>query len=72
MAGNALFVKLGSRIRALRKRKGLTITELAAHTGISRQHLSALEHGKAEGGLLALQAIASELGTSMSALLKGL
>lgn len=72
MAGNALFVKLGGRIRTLRKRKGLTITELAAHTGISRQHLSALEHGKAEAGLLALQAIASELGTSMSALLKGL
>ena len=72
MAGNALFVKIGARITKLRERKGLSITELSAHTGISRQHLSVIEHGKAQAGLLTLQAIASELGTTMSGLLKGL
>jgi transcriptional regulator with XRE-family HTH domain len=69
---NVLFDTLGQRIRKLRLRKDMSITELSAHLGISRQHLSAVEHGKTEVGLLALQAIASELGTSMSALLKGL
>ena len=69
---NILFATLGQRIRKLRKRKGMSITEFSAHLGISRQHLSAVEHGKTEVGLVNLQAIASELGTSMSALLKGL
>jgi DNA-binding Xre family transcriptional regulator len=69
---NVLFDTLGQRIRKLRLRKDMSITELSAHLGISRQHLSAVEHGKTEVGLVALQAIASELGTSMSALLKGL
>jgi transcriptional regulator with XRE-family HTH domain len=69
---NVLFDTIGQRIRKLRLRKDMSITELSAHLGISRQHLSAVEHGKTEVGLLALQAIASELGTSMSALLKGL
>ena len=72
MAGNSLFIEIGRRITKLRERKGLTKTELAAHTGISRQHISAIEHGKAEPGVLALQAIASELDTSMAALLRGL
>lgn len=72
MVGNALFVEIGRRIRNLRERKGLSITEVAAHTGISRQHLSAIEHGKAEVGLLALQAICSELDSRMSVVLKGL
>jgi len=72
VSNNIFLVKLGQRIRKLRVSKGLSITEIAVHSGISRQHLSAVEHGKAEVGLLALQAVASELGTSMSALLKGL
>lgn len=69
---NALFVEIGKRIRKLRERKGMSITEFAAHLGISRQHLSTVEHGKAEVGLQALQAIAAGLDTTMSALLKGL
>jgi len=72
VSNNIFLVKLGQRIRKLRNGKGLSITEIAAHSGISRQHLSSVEHGKAEVGLLALQAIASELGTTMSGLLKGL
>lgn len=69
---NILFVAIGQRIRKLRERKDMSITECAAHLGISRQHLSNIEHGKTEVGLINLQAIASELGTSMSSLLRGL
>jgi transcriptional regulator with XRE-family HTH domain len=72
MSENILYAELGKRIRKLRERTGMNMTEFAAHTGISRQHLSALEHGKTEIGLSALQAIASGLGTTMAALLKGL
>jgi len=50
----------------------MNITEFAAHTGLSRGHLSELEHGKREPGLLILQTIASGLGMSMAQLLKGL
>lgn len=47
-------------------------TAFAAHLGINRGHLSDIELGKREAGVLMLQAIASGLKVSMSALLKGL
>ena len=37
----------------------MNISEFAAHTCISRGHLSELEHGKREPGLLMLQTIAA-------------
>lgn len=70
--GNLLFVKFGKRVRSLRERSGMDITEFAAHSGISRGHLSELEHGKREPGLLMLQDIADGLKISMSQLLRGL
>jgi transcriptional regulator with XRE-family HTH domain len=45
---------------------------MAAYAGISRQHLSNVEHGKSELCLLALQKIADELGLTMSRLLSGI
>jgi len=50
----------------------MNISEFAAHTGMSRGHLSELEHGKREPGLLTLQTIAAGLETSISKLLSGL
>jgi len=50
----------------------MNITEFAAHTGLSRGHLSEIEHGKREPGLLLVQTIAAGLDVSMSVLLKGL
>jgi transcriptional regulator with XRE-family HTH domain len=69
---NLVCVELGKRIRALRMRKGWTQIDTAVHLGISRGHLSDLERGKREMGLLMLQVIARGLDTSMAELLKGL
>lgn len=65
-------VELGKRVRSLRRRKGWTQVEMAVHLGINRGHLSDLEAGKREVGLLMLQIIARGLGTTMAELLKGL
>jgi transcriptional regulator with XRE-family HTH domain len=70
--GNLLFAKFGERVRGLRERRNMDATEFAAHSGISRGHLSELEHGKREPGLKMLQDIAGGLGISMSQLLRGL
>lgn len=69
---NTLLVTIGKRIRALREAKGWTQVELAVHLGINRGHLSDIELGKREAGLLTLQTIAGGLGTTMARLLRGL
>jgi len=71
-SANLLCTELGKRIRSLRKRKGWTQVEMAAYLGINRGHLSDLEAGKREIGLLMLQVIAKGLDTTMDRLLKGL
>jgi transcriptional regulator with XRE-family HTH domain len=45
---------------------------MAAYLGINRGHLSDLEMGKREVGLLMLQVIARGLDTTMERLLRGL
>ena len=52
--------------------KSWTQVETAVYLGISRNHLSGLERGKREIGLLMLQVIAKGLDTTMDKLLKGL
>jgi transcriptional regulator with XRE-family HTH domain len=71
-SGNLVCVELGRRIRSLRLRKGWTQVDLAVHLGINRGHLSDLEKGKREIGLLMLQVVARGLDTTMEKLLKGL
>jgi transcriptional regulator with XRE-family HTH domain len=71
-SGNVLCIALGKRIRALRQSKGWTQVEMTAYLGISRNHLSDLERGKREMGILMLQVIAKGLDTTMDKLLKGL
>jgi transcriptional regulator with XRE-family HTH domain len=71
-SNNALCVRLGERIRALRLKKGWTQTDLAVHLDMNRGHISDIETGKREVGIVTLQVIARGLETSMSALLKGL
>jgi len=69
-SGNhALCLKLGRRIKLLRMRKELTQVELAVHLGINRGHLSDIELGKREVGIITLQIIARGLGTTMASLL---
>lgn len=69
---HALLVKLGSRIRRLRQAKNWTQTDMAVHLGMNRGHLSDIETGKREAGIITLQVIARGLDTTMATLLKGL
>jgi transcriptional regulator with XRE-family HTH domain len=50
-------VQIGKRIRFLRIRKGWTQTILADHAGLTREHLSELENGHKEIGIMALDRI---------------
>ena len=69
---HALLIKLGSRSERLRKKKGYTQTDLAVHLDMNRGHLSDIERGKREVGIITLQVIARGLDTTMSNLLRGL
>jgi transcriptional regulator with XRE-family HTH domain len=72
-SGNhALLVKLGKRIQALRKKKGWTQTDMAVHLDMNRGHISDIERGKREVGIITLQVIATGLDTTMANLLRGL
>jgi len=65
-------VRLGKRIRALRKSRGWRQIDLAAHANIGKNHISELERGAREIGLRNLEAIAKALETTPDALLRGL
>jgi transcriptional regulator with XRE-family HTH domain len=69
---HALLVELGGRIRALRKAKKWTQTDMAVNLDINRGHISDIESGKREVGLITLQIIARGLGATMAQLLKDL
>ena len=69
---HVLLVQLGKRIQALRKAKGWTLTDLAVHLDLNRGHISDVERGKREAGIITLQVIARGLDTTMAKLLKGL
>ncbi len=72
-SGNhALLVQLGKRIQRLRKKKGWTQTDMAAYLDMNRGHLSDIERGKREAGIITLQIIATGLDTTMGNLLRGL
>jgi transcriptional regulator with XRE-family HTH domain len=69
---HALLVKLGKRIQALRLKKGWTQADMAAYLDMNRGHISDIERGKREVGIITLQIIAIGLDTTMSNLMKGL
>ncbi|MHB1936558.1 MAG: helix-turn-helix domain-containing protein [Acidobacteriaceae bacterium] len=60
------------RIRRLRKEKGWTQTDMAVCLDMNRGHISDIERGKREAGLITLQIIARGLGTTMARILKNL
>ena len=62
--------RLGLRILLERNRKSLSQKELAHRLGISRQHLSRIEHGKSSCSVKLLRAIAGELEMDLCLLLK--
>jgi transcriptional regulator with XRE-family HTH domain len=69
---HALLVKLGKRVQALRLKKGWTQTDMAAYLDMNRGHISDIERGKREVGIITLQIIARGLNTTMANLLRGL
>jgi transcriptional regulator with XRE-family HTH domain len=69
---HALLAAVGKRIRALRVAKKWTQTDMAVYLDINRGHLSDIEQGKREMGLITLQIVARGLKTTMTELLKGL
>ena len=71
-ANHALLAKLGKRVRALRERKGWTQTDMAVCLDMNRGHISDIERGKREVGIITLQVIATGLDTTMATLLRGL
>jgi transcriptional regulator with XRE-family HTH domain len=75
--GEALLAKrVGQRIRALRKKKGLTMADLGAdrrgRVYFEKQYVWKMETGRVTPSLAALSHIAKRLGVSLAALLRGL
>ena len=58
--------EVGAQIRRVRTRRGMTLQDLAAETGISMSMLSMLERGVATPSIGTLVAVSSALGTHMS------
>jgi transcriptional regulator with XRE-family HTH domain len=65
-------VRLGKKIRELRKRKGWSQEELADKCRIGRAHMSLIERGQQNLTLATLSAICTQLDVTMSAILKGI
>jgi transcriptional regulator with XRE-family HTH domain len=61
---------LGSTIRELRQRHGLTIAQVSEQAGISRGMLSKIENAQTSTGLDVLNRIAQALGASLSTLFR--
>jgi transcriptional regulator with XRE-family HTH domain len=64
-------VRLGNRVRAMRKERGWTQVEMAEMLGIDRSYLSEIETGKKDPSLRVLKTIADGFELSLSQLLKG-
>lgn len=66
--GPSMEEAVGSAIKELRQRHGLTIAQVSEQTGISRGMLSKIENGQTSAGMDTLGRIARALGVSMSML----
>jgi len=62
-------VDVGKRIKSIRKRKGLTLQELSAKSGMSATAISAIERNVSSPTVSTLVSIARALGESLSSLL---
>ena len=56
---HVLLVQLGKRVQSLRKDKGWTQTDLAVHLDMNRGHISDVEQGEREVGVITLQRLLS-------------
>ena len=60
--------RLGGRVRELRRRRGLTLEELAERSGVSRAMISKLERGEKNPTLVVAARLAEGLGVTLSQL----
>ena len=70
--GLDIAVRLGQRVRELRKKRGLSQEAFAAECGLDRTYVSGIERGRRNVSLRNIQVIARALGISMSELMRGL
>lgn len=70
--GDELLVRLGDRIRTLRKRRGWTQVVMAEKVGIDRSFLADVECGKRNISFINLALIAKTLDLSLSKMLSRL
>jgi len=70
MMATDICLRLGTRIRELRKARGWRQIDLAEHAGVGKNHISELERGQREIGLRTLEAIAHALNTRPSEILR--
>jgi transcriptional regulator with XRE-family HTH domain len=64
-------VRLGIRVRNLRKKSGWTQVELADILGVDRSYLSEIETGKKDPSLRVLKTLADGFGLSLPKFLRG-
>jgi len=64
-------MELGERIRALRKKTGFSLEQLAAKSGVALATLSRIENGKGSSTLRTHQRVVEALGITLSELYKG-
>jgi transcriptional regulator with XRE-family HTH domain len=67
-----LLIRLGNRIRKLRKQRGWTQAEMAERVGIDRSFLADVERGKRNVSILNLDLIAKGFNLSLSRMLSKL
>ena len=65
-------MRLGERVRHLRRKLGLTQVELAELLGIDRSYLSEIETGKKDPSLTMLKSFADGFHMELGQFLKGL
>lgn len=71
-ARNSLQVLFGQRVRHLRKAKGFSQEEFAAHCQLDRTYVGGIERGERNVALRNIQEIAQALDLSISELFEGL
>ncbi len=65
-------VRLGNRVRSLRRERRWTQVEMAEMLGVDRSYLSEIENGKKDPSLRVLKTIADGFRLSLAQLLRGL
>jgi len=68
LSGEQFLLSLGSRVRDLRNRRGMTRKTLARESGVSERHLAQLESGEGNISILLLRRIVAVLNVSLEEL----